>query len=498
MTPKLTYRDNYFYLRGSDILTINRMNWSKENEDWIKTKSIQAAAQFKSYADERATKIFKNQKPKLYEVSERLALPPYLDPHQIEGIKWILSRRCSYLAHAPGAGKTAQALIASIIETKLGNNLIIVPPSLIENWVREIEKFIPCYVTIGTVGGGAKEHRVVWNADYLIVSDAMLTKDWVKTRIENHFWKYIIVDEASRFKELNTKRSKTLYGIIRNTQHVVFLDGSPLPNRAMELYAPLSNLAPECIDYMTQEEFGHAYCGATFNDYGWEFKHFSNENELRKRMQRHFMHVVTEDKLNHPERLRSLVFINNNVLDKSVKTWEQKNLGSIKLSDLTDSDSKGELAEIRRKVGDSKIKPAVDYIKQRLQSGESILVFAWHREVCEQLSEKLDLPVVMGGTHASYREAIFKSFNAGGNKGIIGNIAAMARGHNLQKADRIIFVEYSWSNEVNTQAEKRASRRGRDQSLPVRCEYLVVKDSVDEVMLNSVMNKDKGVKRLIC
>lgn len=80
---------------------------------------------------------------------------------------------------------------------------------------------------------------------------------------------------------------------------------------------------------------------------------------------------------------------------------------------------------------------------------------------------------------------------------IIGNIAAMGRGHNLQRADRIVFGEFSWTDELNKQCEKRASRRGRDQAAFVRCEYIVAPNSMDEAILGSVFSKARNVKRVI-
>ena len=74
--------------------------------------------------------------------------------------------------------------------------------------------------------------------------------------------------------------------------------------------------------------------------------------------------------------------------------------------------------------------------------------------------------------------------------------ALTARGYNLQRADRCIFAEWSWSNETNLQAEKRASRKGSTKEF-VRCEYLVCPGSMDEVQLGSCFTKEKRVKRVI-
>ena len=64
------------------------------------------------------------------------------------------------------------------------------------------------------------------------------------------------------------------------------------------------------------------------------------------------------------------------------------------------------------------------------------------------------------------------------------------------RADRVIFAEFSWTDETNRQAEKRASRKGSDKEF-VRCEYIVSPNSMDEVVLQSVFTKQKRVEKVI-
>ena len=103
----------------------------------------------------------------------------------------------------------------------------------------------------------------------------------------------------------------------------------------------------------------------------------------------------------------------------------------------------------------------------------------------------------MGGTTGGDREAFLTSFQGGKRDLLILNIAAGGRGHNIQRADRIVFVEPSWTDEHNVQCEKRASRKGRDVNLPVKSDYLVIRDSLDERIMSSCFTKQKRVKRVI-
>ncbi len=516
----LTFRRGRFFLKVPPVpkkhansVLHKPLGWELVQPNVYRTTNLKAAAVFRSFSDEVAERVFTRAFVKFY---KDLKLPPlqFLDPHQIEGVTWMLTRSRSYLAHAPGAGKTAQAIIAALLSRGRGQTLFIVPPQLTINWEREIMKFtepLGVWPSTGIVPLTNKKEDMAWRADFIICPDSMLTKPWVYERLLPMKKKFLAVDEASRFKDPFAKRSKAFYGgvtpefiyhgLFQDATHTAFLDGSPMPNRPMELWAPTYALNPEAIDCMERTEFGFRYCGARIGFKGaWEFNHSSNEEELKTRLQKDFMHVVGEDRLKHPERRRSILIMNEDVRSPEHKEWEQRNINKIDLRELTEDMNRGDIATFRRELGMRKVQWIAGYVRERLAvKNESILLFAWHREVCEQLAfilHNYKPGLVIGGTKNETREAIFKEFQSGECRIIIGNIQAMGRGHNLQKADRVIFGEYSWTSELNKQCEKRASRRGNDK-LFTRCEYIVCPNSLDEVVLRSVFTKEKRVEKVI-
>ncbi len=526
---RLTFEDQRFILEDGNFGDITKLfdyrnagdEWTPINPDDYSTKEIKAAARFRHLADDKASKILNRILVHFYEVPASLQLP-FLDQHQIDGIKWILSRSRSYLAHAPGAGKTAQAIIASLLTEWPGQTLFIVPPGLTINWEREIsfwyDRFqqtprasISDWPSIAIVPESALASCMGWNADFIICPDSMLTKDWVLSNLKKRRFKFVAVDEASRFKESESARTIALFGgetknfkspgLIYDAKHVVLMDGSPMPNRAMELWAPTYAMAPETIDFMSQQDFGFKYCGAKINDWGrWEFKYTTNEAELKERLQKSFMHVVTEEQLEHPERLRSLLYMDQDPLTPEMKEWERSNLNDFSLGDDGEDQSRGELAAHRQLLGIRKVPWIAKYVKERLErKNESILLFTWHRDVALSLTKELVAfkpGLVIGGTSAEAREDWFQKFQSGETKILIGNIRAMGVGHNLQRADRVIFGEFSWTDEYNKQCEKRASRKGSTKSF-VRCEYVIAPRTLDERVLGAVFTKQQKTKRVI-
>ena len=516
---QLSFDKGYFVLYLSGFTRPVRLEyWEKIDDRTFRTTSIKAAKRFRDKSDDKAEKIFRRVFVKFYP-EPNVSRLTFLDPHQVEGVKWILTRSRSYLAHAPGAGKTAQAITAAVLSgTNRGDaaqSLFIAPPSLLANWEREIDTFAPKAALRAfrrsTIGASKDEAKVDWSARFILCPDSMLAKPWVLTQLLKRKWDVLAVDEASRFKEHTSQRAAALFGgkagevkssgLIYRAKHTVLMDGSPMPNRPMELWGPTFAMAPEIIDFMSQHDFGLRYCGATVNDWGaFEFKYSSNEDELREKLQKSFMHVVPESALTHPERRRKILFMNEDVRTAEHKSWDARHLSGIDVGALDDDVKDEELSRWRRELGIRKVPFAVNYIKERVKlKNESLLVFAWHREVCEELFHQLkefSPGLVMGGTHAETRELYFREFQESRTKIIIGNILAMGRGHNLQNADRIVFVESSWSNETNVQAEKRASRRGSVKEF-VLCDYICAPQSLDEAVLQSVFRKDKTVKKVI-
>lgn len=486
--------------------------------------SLGEAARLRAHADRSARNVLGRAFVKRYPAPSG-RLPTYLDPHQVDGVSWVLTRSRSYLAHAPGAGKTCQAVTAAILagkalkaEGELGVRAIfIVPPSLTANWAREVTHWATLlggkdyFPTLYVVRETKHAEVAGWQAEFIIVPDSMLTKPWVLASLHKTRFHFLAVDEASRFKERKAERTRALFGgklksgvvssgLVYMPKHAVLLDGSPMPNRPMELWAPTFAMSPESIDFMDESAFGFRYCGATINKFGrWEFKNDSNLIELKEKLHASFMHTVPESRLNHPERVRRILPMSGDPRSARFKRWENKFLHTLNLNEIGEESSQGELATLRAELGMSKVNWSARYIAERLTiKNESLLIFCWHREVAfelEKLLKKFRPGLVIGGTDADEREASLLDFQTGRIKPLIMNIASGGRGHNCQRADRVVFVEYSWTDETNKQAEKRASRRGNEKK-NTPCDYIVVPNSLDERILNSVFKKAGRVRKV--
>ena len=164
-----------------------------------------------------------------------------------------------------GIGETLQtiSLLAYLRECR-GNtepHLIIVPKSVVGNWLREFHKWCPSIRV--TKMGGTKEERQVfidnelkkkdpstntYPFDVLVTSYEGLLKE--KGKLGKISWKYLIIDEAHRIKNEQSSLSVAVRNI--PTQFRLLITGTPLQNNLRELWALLNFLLPDIFGDATQ------------------------------------------------------------------------------------------------------------------------------------------------------------------------------------------------------------------------------------------------------
>jgi SWI/SNF-related matrix-associated actin-dependent regulator of chromatin subfamily A member 5 len=123
-----------------------------------------------------------------------------------------------------GLGKTLQTIsfLAWLREARgtKGPHLVIVPKSVVGNWIREFKKWCPSIKAIRM--GGTKEERQKFINEDLPVDPATGKFKWdvlvtsyegilkEKGRLSKIEWKYLIIDEAHRIKNENSSLSQAV------------------------------------------------------------------------------------------------------------------------------------------------------------------------------------------------------------------------------------------------------------------------------------------------
>ena len=161
-----------------------------------------------------------------------------LFPHQVDGLNWLIwlykNNLNGILGDERGLGKRTQSLsfLSYLVECNdiKGPFLILSPLSCIRKWEREIEHFLPNFKVETFVGSiherkekieRINEYRSRFKDNsnkYSLPFNIMLTSYEFVIKANSVFqqfqWKYVIIDEAQRFTNVESKLYKVFYFLI--------------------------------------------------------------------------------------------------------------------------------------------------------------------------------------------------------------------------------------------------------------------------------------------
>uniref|UniRef100_A0A8B9DHY2 Proliferation-associated SNF2-like protein n=1 Tax=Anser cygnoides TaxID=8845 RepID=A0A8B9DHY2_ANSCY len=181
--------------------------------------------------------------------------------YQVEGMEWLRmlweNGINGILADEMGLGKTIQciATIALMVERGVpGPFLVCGPLSTLPNWMSEFKRFTP-EIPIMLYHGAQQERRKLVRKIHgrqgsLQIYPVVITSFEIAMRdrnaLQNCFWKYLIVDEGHRIKNMNCRLIRELKRF--NADNKLLLTGTPLQNNLAELWSLLNFLLPDVFD----------------------------------------------------------------------------------------------------------------------------------------------------------------------------------------------------------------------------------------------------------
>ncbi|KAI9789158.1 MAG: hypothetical protein M1816_006290 [Peltula sp. TS41687] len=186
--------------------------------------------------------------------------------YQLEGLEWLISLYENglngILADEMGLGKTIQTIsFLAFLRSKktYGPFLIAAPLSTLGNWVEEFARWtpdIPVVLYHGTklereelrstklVKPGSPDFPVVCTSYEICMNDRKF--------LSSYGWKFIIIDEGHRLKNLNCRLVRELKSY--NSANRLLITGTPLQNNLSELWSLLNFLMPEIFDQLESFE----------------------------------------------------------------------------------------------------------------------------------------------------------------------------------------------------------------------------------------------------
>lgn len=402
--------------------------------------------------------------------------------YQVDALSWFYElselRMGGILADDMGLGKTLQtiAYIHSIKPEK--PTLIVAPSTLIYNWQKEIEKFIPSakYLLVN----GVKETReklikTIDGYEFVITSYPLLRRD-INLYKDIEF-SYCIIDEAQYIKNRKTMNAISVKRI--RSEHKFALTGTPIENSIMELWSIFDFIMP-----------GYLGSARTFAE---RFENVSDDEEisesLRNIIRPFVLRRMKKDVLNElPEKIETTMVAElsreqKGIYQAYVEIARSEALGLLGTSGgrMTILINILRLRQIcchpalfsgTEKMSSGKLELLKELAITARSGGHRILVFSQFRTMLDIIEKELSqLGIrcfsITGDVPADERVRICESFNNGEGDAVLVSLKAGGTGINLTGADTVIHYDPWWNPAVTDQATDRAHRIGQTRAVQV-------------------------------
>ena len=440
-----------------------------------------------------------------------------LRPYQQRGLDWLafMSRLGlgAVLADDMGLGKTIQvlALLAHERESGLRNapTLLVCPMSVVGNWQREAERFVPdlrVHVHHGAQRlSGPALAAVAADHDLVVTTYAIAARD--VAQLATLTWQRVVLDEAQHVKNTATAQSRATRAV--PAAHRIALTGTPVENRLEELRAILDFANPSLLGsaasfrarFAVPIERDHdAVAAARLRALSAPFvmRRVKTDPDVISDLPEKFEQTVRANLTAEQAALYRAVVddMMRRIRDKEGMARKGAVLAALtRLKQVCNhpahylGDGSPVLRRGRHRSG--KLGLVEDIVESVLADGEKVLLFTQFREFGELVVPYLEerfattVPFLHGGVSKSRRDAMVDGFQGeGGPPIMVLSLKAGGTGLNLTAANHVVHLDRWWNPAVENQATDRAFRIGQRRDVQVRKLVCVgtVEERIDEML----------------
>jgi SNF2 family DNA or RNA helicase len=440
-----------------------------------------------------------------------------LRPYQKAGYDWLRFlaeyKLGGCLADDMGLGKTIQTLAFLQSQKELGiaqdPSLLIMPTSLVYNWLKEIEKFAPDLKTFVYTGTYREKNTEQFdNYDLILTSYGIVRIDI--DFIKDYRFHYVILDESQSIKNPASFISKAVMQL--NSANRLILTGTPLENSTMDLWTQMTFINPGLLG--TQSFFK--------NEYQIPIEKHQDEKQTRHlyslikpfMLRRHKSQVATE----LPPKVESVHYCD--MTEEQEKTYEEAKsyYRNIILEQIEqDGLAKSQMVVLQgltklRQLANNPIMVDEGYegtsgkdeevfqkIETIIEEEHKVLVFSQfvkHLAIFRHYLDENKIPYCyLDGSTLNRQEQVERFQSDKTIKIFLISLKAGGLGLNLTAAEYVFLLDPWWNPAIEAQAVDRAHRIGQQNT--VFTYKFITRNSVEEKILALQQNKRKLFDNLI-
>jgi superfamily II DNA or RNA helicase len=438
------------------------------------------------------------------------SLENVLRPYQKEGVYWLrfLSRNGlgGILADEMGLGKTLQTL--AFLRTLDGPSLVVCPSSLLFNWVREAERFVPELKVLCIEGPDRdKLFRRIAESNLVLTSYPLLRRDI--DRFRSFKFSSIFLDEATHIKNPDTQNAQAAMALVG--RHRFVLTGTPVENSVRDLWSILNFAVPGYLG--RRDDFRERYELPISRGSKPESARLAKR--LRPVMLRRLKQQVVKEL---PEKIEQISYCD--LSPEQEELYQKLRLESRrKLEELSGAKDQGRarmtmltaLLRLRqvscdlRLVGQEAERPSAklelleELLEEAIDGGHRVLLFSQFVSMLRLIRARMDETGIpygyLDGQTKDRAKAVDEFQQSESLPLFLISLKAGGVGLNLSAADTVVHFDPWWNPAVEAQATDRAHRIG--QTRVVTAYKLIARATVEEKILRLQQKKREMIQSTV-
>lgn len=443
-----------------------------------------------------------------------------LRPYQKAGYNWFyFLRKYNFggcLADDMGLGKTVQTL-ALLQKVKEENHdigihatsLIIMPTSLVYNWLNEAKKFAPKLKIHAHTGSFRnKDIEIFANYDVVITTYGISRVD--VEILKTFFYEYIILDESQNIKNPASKSFKTVKTL--KSKYKLILSGTPVENTVNDLWTQMSFINPGLLGSQSlfytefvipiekkKDEEKASKLQALIKPFVLRRTKTQVATELPPKTENLFYCQMSEEQKEYYEEIKS-EYRNELLLNLEDGSFKKSQIQVLQgLTKLRQIANHPRMIDEGYNGDSGKFENVIHTLENVLSRGHKVLVFSQfvrHLDIYRKYFDAEKTPYAYLDGATAKRGEVVKEFQS--NKDIklfLISIKAGGVGLNLTEADYVFILDPWWNPAVEQQAIDRTHRIGQNKNVFIY--KFITKDTVEEKILALQNRKRKVAESLI-
>jgi hypothetical protein len=376
-------------------------------------------------------------------------------------------------------GKTVEALSWLVYANRFPALIVVNAPTKLQwqsayyRWVGSVPGYKPRVAVLQ----GKTPYMLEPGVSYIINWDIL--SDW-EEELTGLGFKLLIGDEVQAIGNPSSQRSRAFMRLARKIPDVIGMSGTPAMSKPAQFWPLLNIMDPE--RFKSQRSYLYRYCAPKHNGFSLTFNGASNVKELHAlfvgcMLRRTKAEVMTD----LPRKVMEVVPLE--VDAKAFQDYKMAEAVAFTQDGTSEKEMRERVAGLLRTAYALKEKNLLQWVRDFLDSGRKLLLFAWHRDVVDLLFSTLrdfHPAKIYGGMNQAEREDARRRFIEDVDcRVMVANIQSGGVGIDgfQDVCSDVAFAEFSHTPNAHRQAEDRLHRSGQKSS--VTSYYLVAPGTVD-------------------